>query len=211
MQHAYLKLAHAGFHVEQTIRVVRHEVGHWLLAEYHGFKAGEIKVMMPAKGGQYGHSEIELESDLTSTEQIKSYLRRRISVLYAGSLAESLGEDGKINRLYANNELEKGGATNDFKGIRELLRVLRGATLGAPGDKDKTTKQLATLGDEIWLQTVEVVEVNHELIQGLTRSILERAERPDKAFGYRGPTFRKIPNLAEWLATLHETRGKGAA
>ncbi|CUW85620.1 MULTISPECIES: hypothetical protein [Rhizobium/Agrobacterium group] len=200
---SYLDLMASGFPVERAVRVVRHEVGHWIVGQYHGFKSGPIEITMLRGDGHRGSAQIETDCDLRSVELLDSYLRRRISTLFAGALAESLGEDGKVNNQYAARELEIGGAQNDHKGIRELLRVLRGMTFGAPpSDETKANKQLQTLSDDIWKDTAEIIETNHELIGELTRTIMERAEKVDKKFGYRAPTFRKIPALAAWIESL---------
>ena len=206
MQPAYLDLMANGFPVERAIKVVRHEVGHWIAGEYHGFRSGSIEITMTKDGGHRGQAEIFPDSDLRSLELAQSYLRRRISVLYAGVLAESLGDDGKVNNGYANHELQTGGATNDFKGIRELVRVLRGMIHGPAVDEKTMTKQFERLTNEIWKETTELVETNHDLIQGLTRVIMGRASRIGTKFGHRAPTFRKIPVLAEWLAALPNQR-----
>lgn len=42
----YLDLRANGFPVDQAIRVVRHEVGHWIIGQYHGFKGGDLEITM---------------------------------------------------------------------------------------------------------------------------------------------------------------------
>lgn len=123
-------------------------------------------------------------------------------MLYAGVLAESLS-NGKVRNDFAVDELEKGGATNDNKGIRELVRILRGITNGAPpSDDNKTEKQFRLLTNPIWAETTDIVEKNNELIENLTHQILGRAEKVGTKFGYRASTLRKIPALKAWLEAL---------
>lgn len=199
----YFDLMAKGFPVERAVKVVRHEVGHWIASEHHGFKSGKLEITMLHGDGHHGRAETQTEGDLRSLEMLDSYLRRRISTLFAGALAESLSEDGRVNNQYAGKELTSGGAQNDHKGVRELLRVLRGMTFGPPPIHDEeTNKQLQKLSDDIWKDTVAIIENNYELIEGLTHAIMERAEKIDKPFGYRGATFRKIPALKTWLESL---------
>lgn len=189
-----------GFPLERALTVVRHEIGHWLVGIHHGFICGDVKVVIYAKDGHYAQAAIELESDLSSTELITSYLKRRISVLYAGALAESMHSSGKVNDPYAINELEKRGAVNDHKGVRELLRVLRGITFGPRPDTDKKCNaQLKTLADTLWADTKAVLEANHEVITAATEAIVMRAKAVNKEFSMRGPIIRKIPEVAAWL------------
>ncbi len=200
---SYLDLMASGFPVERAVKVVRHEVGHWIVGRYHGFKSGPIEITMLRGDGHRGSAQIETDCDLRTMDLLESYLRRRISTLFAGALAESLSEDGKVNNKYAANEFSSGGATNDHKGIRELLRILRGMTLGPPpSDEAKANKQLQNLSDDIWKETAEILESNYELIEELTHTIMERAEKVDKKFGYRAATFRKIPVLEAWIESL---------
>lgn len=191
-----------GFPVERALKVVRHEVGHWVVGYYHGFKVGDIKITI-VQGGHNGEASVNLESDLRSLDLVTRYLERRISVLCAGVLAESLGHDGKTNRNYAGKELTQGGGTNDYKAIRELVRVLRGIKHGPPSeDLDKLQRQLEQVSDEIWDQTIQIVEDNHEVIDAITRAIMQQAVRLNVEFGMRAPIIRKLPEFKRWAAKL---------
>ncbi len=194
------ELTISGFPVDRALAVVRHEVGHWLVGVHHGFFCGNVKVVIHDSDGHYAQAGIELECDLRSIDLVKSYLRRRISVLYAGALAESMGTSDKVNDTYAVRELEKRGAVNDHKGARELLRVLRGIEFGPrPGTDEECNKQLKKLAAELWADTKAVLEANHKVIAAATEAILMRAEAIDKEFSMRGPIIRKIPAVAAWL------------
>ncbi|NTE94107.1 hypothetical protein G6L67_19750 [Agrobacterium tumefaciens] len=190
----------SGFPVDRALTVVRHEIGHWLVGIHHGFFCGDVKAVIHHRDGHYAQAAIELESDLRSLDLVTSYLRRRISVLYAGALAESMGTSDKVNETYAVRELEKRGAVNDHKGVRELLRVLRGIEFGPrPCTDEACNKQLKELVDELWADTKAVLEANHEVIAAATEAIVMRAEAIDKEFSMRGPIIRKIPAVAAWL------------
>ena len=67
--------------------VARHESGHLIVARSFGFATGDIKLTT-----QEGGAVIELQPSLSTLEEAKSFLEKRIVILYAGSLAESLVE-----------------------------------------------------------------------------------------------------------------------
>lgn len=197
----------SGFPVERALPVVRHEIGHWLVGIHHGFIGGGVTALIQHNDGHHAHAVIEVESDLRTIELVKSYLRRRICVLYAGALAESMDNSGQVRDAYAVRELEQRGAVNDHKGIRELLRVLRGIEFGAPpATEEEGNKQLKKLVDELWIETKDILEANYEVIAAATVAIVERAEAIGKEFSMRGPIIRKIPAVGAWL----ETRKEGA-
>ncbi|MBY3031654.1 hypothetical protein HF265_21630 [Rhizobium leguminosarum] len=186
--------------IEKAQAVARHEVGHWAIGYCLGFKVGDISIVIQEVDHYRGHAVIELESDLSSLELVESYLRRRIMVLFAGVMAESLKPNGVPQKDYAKNELEKGGATNDHKGIRELLRVLRGVAYGPPRHKKKLQGELDTLNDELWNATEALVMKHHKLILGLGGAIAEKASARGKAFGLTETQIVVLPDVAEWLA-----------
>jgi hypothetical protein len=55
-----------------------------------GFATDEVTVRIIGHDGHDGSATIQLAQPLTSLDAIKSYLERRVLVLYAGALAETL-------------------------------------------------------------------------------------------------------------------------
>ena len=71
--------------IQDKPRIVRHELGHWLMATYLGFNAPYIDF---AKG----HACIEISRHLPTREDIAQYIRDRVQVLMAGHIAEKSPE-----------------------------------------------------------------------------------------------------------------------
>jgi ATP-dependent Zn protease len=80
---------------QRIMPVAQHEVGHFVAARVLRFRTVGISVEMLPKGGHAGGAEITLSEALHSLEETKEYLRRRVQVLYAGALAQTLRENGR--------------------------------------------------------------------------------------------------------------------
>ena len=91
----------------RALLVAKHEFGHWLMAARLGFKPGDIEIKITHHGqGHSGGASITLDEETKSIEAIQFYIRRRIAVLFAGSFAESLSPEGKVNPEYAVDQLQ---------------------------------------------------------------------------------------------------------
>src|SRR6516165_5870327 len=95
---------------------ILHECGHLLAARSLGFPTGGIHLSSTEAG-----ASIDLLLSLKTIDQVLEFIERRVQVLYAGSLAESLVRK-KVQDDVAN-KLLMSTAANDFAKVRELLRM----------------------------------------------------------------------------------------
>src|SRR6201995_3461370 len=95
---------------------IRHECGHLVVARSLGFSTGGIH-LSPVEAG----ASIDLLLSLKTIDEVLEFIERRVQVLYAGSLAESLNRT-KIQNDVAN-KLLMSTAANDFAKVRELVRM----------------------------------------------------------------------------------------
>ena len=117
---------------ETLMKVLRHELGHWLVARHLGFDVGDIEIEVikldEKKGGanQYTHrgsSKVFLEPTIKSFSDLHNYLDQRIQVLYAGVLAQTHRQNlndeelGNVIALDAQGDQDK---------IEELSILVRG-------------------------------------------------------------------------------------
>lgn len=117
---------------ETLMKVLKHELGHWLIARHLGFTVGDIQVTVikldEKKRGanQYTHSgssKVFLEPTLKTFGDLHSYLDQRIQVLYAGVLAQTHGQtltDEELGNVIALD------AKEDHEKIEELSILVRG-------------------------------------------------------------------------------------
>ncbi|QDF37472.1 hypothetical protein FJN17_07760 [Bradyrhizobium symbiodeficiens] len=105
----------------RKVDILRHEAGHLVIGKLLGFETGEI-----ALDDQEARAGISLTPNLPDVPAAVGYVKRRVTVLYAGVLAECL-RAGKVDEQLAAELLSaRGTASNDHAKVRELLRVLAG-------------------------------------------------------------------------------------
>jgi len=159
-----------------AVRVAKHEVGHNIIARALGFRTGDVSIKILRPHGRYhGASAITLPEAIEAIEDLRVYLERRIIVLYAGALAETLPDSGsptkKVNADKAHEILENPvqGAEQDFAKVRELLYVLR--NVSRPGtdlsDEDALQAEINELNHRLFNRAAELVEAYAETIIGL--------------------------------------------
>jgi hypothetical protein len=104
----------------QLLPVVRHECGHLFVARTLGFPTGGIELWPGREAG----AEIELQFSLKSIPDLLEYIEKRVQVLYAGAIAESIqGDSVRPEVAKALLDSPKAAAGHDFAKIKELLRV----------------------------------------------------------------------------------------
>jgi hypothetical protein len=95
-----------------------------VVARLLGFETGELKFKIPHAG-----AELTLDLKLPDMGAIIAFIERRLVVLYAGVLAESL-RGGKVNNERALQLIRGPEGSDDYSKARELIRVLAGVTRG---------------------------------------------------------------------------------
>lgn len=183
--------------------VVRHEAGHWLLAEHYRFKAGDILIERLDGFENYrGGSEIYLAKAFGECRDVEVYLNQRIQVLYAGAIAESIDATGNVDSDKACAILTKGTGKNDFDKSQELIHVLRSLLHGVPEHKTACREQIDDLSKTIWEAAIGVVEGLSPLIEDIAKHLMERTQSSETTFGIRERSIRDIPKISEWLRSI---------
>jgi len=117
---------------ETLIKVLKHELGHWLVARHLGFAVGDIEISVhkleEKKRGanqyvQNGSSRVIPEPMIKSFDDLQNYLDKRIQVLYAGVLAQIHGQGLNEQEVGAVIALD---APGDQKTIEELAILVQG-------------------------------------------------------------------------------------
>jgi hypothetical protein len=162
--------------------VAQHEAGHFVAARVLGFRTVSISVEMLPNGGHNGGAEITLSEPLQSLGETMVYLRRRVQVLYAGALAQTLRENAP--RVQADQEqackfLKAGGAEQDYAKARELMRVLRNIQHSdtEATDEKLSDEQLAQIERDLWAGVVNIVEENGVAITRIANLITSKMTR----------------------------------
>ena len=164
-------------------RICRHEVGHLIAAREIGFITHEIKVSIALGSGHRALSVIELWTPhIIDIPSVIKYLNKRLIVLYAGAVAESLDQHGNYDGEYALNEWRNGGAMDDYAKIRELTQLLRNLIYPETTDREKIDGQLKDIGDEVCRKTGELLLGRKELIWELSSMLIKKFREYGKEF-----------------------------
>lgn len=108
----------------RPVDVLKHEAGHMVVANVLGFQTDRLVY-------KHSHARAELAIDLTlsDTAAVAGFIRRRVPILYAGALAESLNGE-KVDTDKAFKLVRGPEAADDYSKARELFRVLAGIERG---------------------------------------------------------------------------------
>ncbi|MBJ2345829.1 MULTISPECIES: hypothetical protein [Pseudomonas] len=140
-------------------KVLRHELGHWLVARKLGFDTGDITIKIRQQSQahppvQEGDSWINPAPVIKNIDDLTLYLEDRISVLYAGLAAQTHGLE--LDPVELGRVQEQDAAT-DLRIIRELVPVLRGTLHGPRVDQGTFSDQCLEALDPIWEKTKDLI------------------------------------------------------
>jgi hypothetical protein len=66
-------------------RVAQHEMGHYVIARAMGFRTGDVSIeIIGPIDGHRGAAEVTLPEPAATIDEVRTYLERRVIVLYAG-------------------------------------------------------------------------------------------------------------------------------
>lgn len=183
---------------QRTLKVARHECGHYISARALGFEPGKLAITMLHPYGHRGESEQALHRKLETKEQILDFLERRAQVLCAGVIAELTSQIGKYDNDAAVKLMrEGGGADQDYGKYREIVYLMRNIMHGYTTDETAIEAQLREVENTIWNKATELVRVEHQYIEGLAQRLASEV----KQFNVKGELSRdeltKLPALVQ--------------
>ena len=149
------------------------------------------------RGPSLGHaagSEIEPAQATTSLEEVLAYLERRVQVLYAGSLGQSL-DQCKVNNEAALEIINKYG-TDDYSKVRELIHLIRNIKYPNDESEEERQKHLTEIENPLWDQAAALVEANHDLIEILADTLASEVKEINKEARLTKETIDRLPAIA---------------
>jgi hypothetical protein len=144
----------------RPVDILRHEAGHMIVAKLLGFKTGGLSYKSSHAG-----AELTIEPKLPDLSAVSAFIRRRVVVLYAGVLAESL-KGGEIDNDRALQLIRGPEAADDYSKARELVRVLAGTACGE-GDYQEL---LNKFDSQLWNQAAALVKKFAQQIEALSKN-----------------------------------------
>ena len=142
-----------------------------------GFQTGYCAVTVNIQDGHRGESEITLPTPLRSVADTISYFERRVQVLYAGALAESL-RDNTIDNKQAITNIREGGASDHGK-AKELIHIIRDL-LHPDTTAEDTQPELDSIDLRLWNAAAKVVFAEKACIEKLAFKLVAKVEQYDQ-------------------------------
>lgn len=194
-------------HHQRALLIAKHELGHWFANERLGFKSHGITISVGEEKWNYrGEAAVTISEHLNTMAEVEDFLRRRTVTLFAGALAESLRPNGKVDNSVARRELEQGNATNDHKGIRELLRTLNAIRWSALNAVVDEQARLQKLSDAIYNEAVKLVEKDHLIIHKVAPLIANRGKWVGVSFSMSEFELNDLLEIKRWRTKLNRSR-----
>jgi hypothetical protein len=150
---------------------IRHEAGHLVAAKILNFETGKIVLR-----ASQAEAEIILQPRFPDILTAIEFMRRRIQVLYAGALAQSL-ENGKAVPKNANAFLDS-TAVNDHSKARELVRFVVAMEYPEASD-DVFAAKLTEVGEALYTAALNIIEQQSPVIEEVVEAFM-RAKRTAK-------------------------------
>ena len=182
--------------------LMRHECGHLIVARALGFETGEIVLKLRHAG-----AGIDIFPSIPDITALCSFIERRIKVLFAGAMAESLNgikfDNVKTNKLLVQT------ANNDFAKIRENLRILTGA-LFPDCSKQEFGVRLSEVNDRVYHEAADIVTANAVVITELCEFFKTSHEQAVRARTAQAEVFQLNAQAIDGFLT-GKTISQGAA
>lgn len=186
--------------------IAQHEMGHYVIAKALGFTTGDVSLTLIAFDGHRGEATLFLYEPFDNLPQIRRYLEKRILVLFAGSIAETLPAAHVPTRGVDQETAEKimlgPTAENDYGKARELVAMLRNILHPDTIDLARTSDQKMQIINRLWDRAVELVGQHEELIVGLACTLVESIKPTEKKDTFSGTLSEEMLAALPSLQTL---------
>jgi hypothetical protein len=171
-------------------QLARHEMAHIVVAKALGFRTGDVTLVLKSPDGDHvGTSRVFLEKDTSSRGQVVEYLRSRVAVLLAGSIAEAESVDELLRS--AHGQVRSEGAGSDLPKAIELITLL----LNMQGKFEPEALERAL--DQLTHWTVQTVTSNYDVIQALAKRFAGRIEFYGQRIGSTASEIDAEPEISQ--------------
>jgi hypothetical protein len=156
------------FH-EYRSRVIRHELGHWIVARMLGFDVGGISIeILAGSHGSLGHqgsAKLFPLPAFSTLEDVLRYTEDRIAILFAGVAAQAMFETG-IDAAGIDALMATDGSV-DRSNIQELLHIARAIAHPGSRTRDNEPEQINAIGERCWRRACEMLETHRTRISAM--------------------------------------------
>lgn len=165
---------------DYALQIANHEMGHYVVARALGFETGDVNLKVTMGLTHHGGASITLARSISSIEAMKEHLERRMMVLFAGAMAQTLPPKHSSKKHVDEQKagaILKGefGAEQDYAKIRELRHLLRNIAYPDtdPASSERITAELKEITDRVRVRTQQIVEALADTITGLGTALVD--------------------------------------
>lgn len=183
--------------LENLARLVAlHEAGHHVVARVNKFSVGECEItILGPPDFHKATSVIELCQPLMDGAEIIDYCERRVRVLYAGALAQSLTQKDMIDNDKALMCLRDQGGRTDYGRARDLIQLLRNIQHPTTTDRDNINQQLNDIDSRLYNQAAESVQEEVGCIRAVADELVKKVNLSNQTFKLAKEEIDKIPKI----------------
>jgi hypothetical protein len=187
-----------------ALKIIQHEMGHYISGRVLGFAfSGMSLLILGPKEGHRGEAGIQpAQLKMVSVDDVRSYLRRRVTVLYSGAPAETFPTDSsgaKVNGQQALNIIRTPGkgAEQDHAKARELIHLLRSLEHPDtdPVDDSQVQAQLDVIDLALWNDAVALVEAHAATIKTVAEKLVDRIRFPGEKIVLEPSDLDELPEI----------------
>lgn len=144
-----------------------HEAGHFVVARKLGFEVGETTICLIDIYDNHDCSVLmDTAQRLSDISEIARFLEKRILVLFAGAMAQSL-VDGKVDFAAVDGVMKAGEGREDEQKAAELIHLLRNIRHADTADDNEFQEAVTALSHDLWEKARVLVESEFEAISAL--------------------------------------------
>lgn len=175
-----------------TLRVARHEMGHYLAGRHFGFKVDGVTLQVDPNSGNFGTNSTSLPKPLKTLSEVQQYLEQRVMCLMAGICGEVVDLDETHDRAIIEEAQQN--ASQDMAKVRELLHLIRNIR-HAKDPLTKADRQLKAIEDELMRRTSDFIKAERSLLDELATLLADKITDWKQTVSLSAKDLAKIASL----------------
>jgi hypothetical protein len=177
-----------------SLPVAKHEASHYVASRFLGFKTGYCSIKVFFDGSHDGSSEIIFLTP--SSEEMVDFIERRVQVLFAGSLGQTLNA-GNVDTKFAIKWLTEQGGKFDYDKANGLIQKLCSIRYSGEADHEKIKHQFNEIFNDLWNRTTKLVVAEHQAIEALGRLLASKVNNFNEEFKIEAEEIECLPEIIE--------------
>lgn len=154
-------------HIDQLLKIARHEAAHFVVAVAMGFTGKRISIHYEATDRYHGKADHDLSERCGSLLEVEKYATRRTITLMAGAIGEALNSGGQLDRKEADRIFDGPGtgADSDRSTSHEFIHLIHHVV--AP-----ETSSPAEIKNRLWKLAIAVTLMCASIVEKIAQALL---------------------------------------